>query len=277
MVSVALLRRWAKGIDLKLVLPKNVLLEPIMNPETWLSLGWGDVIQSYRRTFLGPFWITLNMAIFSFAMTIVYGALFGIPTREYAAYIVCGMISWFWISGLIIEGGTAFLTYAQYIRGMPIEKSQFVWAVAFKQIVVFFHNIIVYIIIVFLGIVDININTFLIIPSVVLFFLLSIPLISMLSIIYIRYRDFQKLMASAIIILLLLSPIFWQPDRMTGWRASIVDFNPIYYVLEMIRGPLLGNAVPITYYIVLSILTAFLWLFGGLFYRRYHRFIIYWT
>lgn len=267
----------SKVNGLMAALPKNFLLEPIFTPKTWLTLAWSDVVQSYRRTFLGPLWITLNMAIFSFAMTLVYGALFGIPTREYAAYVVCGMISWMWLSALIIEGGAAFVVYGQYIAGMPIDKSKFVWSVAFKQIIVFVHNLAVYVFIVVIGIVDINRYTLLIFPSVILLFLSSIPIIAVLSILYIRYRDLQKLMGSVIIIFLLLSPIFWQPHLVSGWRSAFVNYNPIYYFIEFIRGPLLGHPVPLSYYLVFICLTAVLWALGGLFYRHYERFVIYWT
>lgn len=58
---------------------KDTLLAPLAQPSIWISLAWTDVVQSYRRTVLGPLWITASMVIFSLAMTLVYGALFGVP------------------------------------------------------------------------------------------------------------------------------------------------------------------------------------------------------
>ena len=29
----------------------------------WTSLGWSDIRQRYRRSVIGPFWITLSMAV----------------------------------------------------------------------------------------------------------------------------------------------------------------------------------------------------------------------
>src|SRR3546814_10570857 len=90
-------------------MPFKILLEsPLHNPRMWMTLGWLAIVQSYRRSFLGPFWITLNLAIFASAMTLVYGALFGVPTKEYAAYVVTGMIAWFWVAALLPEVGSTF-------------------------------------------------------------------------------------------------------------------------------------------------------------------------
>jgi ABC-type polysaccharide/polyol phosphate export permease len=253
------------------------LLEPLVRPTTWITLGWTDVVQSYRRTYLGPFWITLNMVIFSVAMTLVYGALFGIPTAQYAAYVVCGMIAWFWISALIVDGGAAFTQYSGYIRGMPVNKAHFVWAVAFKQLIILAHNAIVYVGLLALGIVNFNQHTWMIVPAVALIFTMSIPVVAVLSILYIRYRDLQKLMSSLTLIVLLVTPIFWQPESISGWRLSLATHNPVFYLVEVIRGPLSGRPIPDVYFYALLIMNFVFWIVGSHLYKRLHRFVIYWT
>lgn len=233
-------------------------------------------MQSYRRTVLGPFWITANMIVFSLAMTLVYGALFGVPTREYAAYVVCGMIAWFWISALVTEGGNAFSAYAGYIKGMPVDKAQFVWAVAFKQVIVLAHNMLVYLALIPLGVVELNRQTLFFPLAFAIIFAVSIPVIAVLSIVYVRYRDVQRLVSSLIIIVLLITPVFWLPTTMTGWRLGLATYNPVFYLVEMIRGPLSGREIPGVYFVATGAMAAFFWAAGWLIYRRLQRFVIYW-
>src|SRR3546814_19850388 len=105
-----------------------------------------------------------------------------------------------WIAGLLHEGGSAFLVYGQYIKSVPFDKAHFVWAAAFKQAVIFMHNLVVYAGLVVLDIVEVNANTLMIIPSVILVFAMSLPLVAGVSILFARYRDLQRLFSRSIII-----------------------------------------------------------------------------
>ena len=42
--------------------------------ELWLHLGWQDIRQRYRRSVLGPIWITISMAVTAVALGILGGA-----------------------------------------------------------------------------------------------------------------------------------------------------------------------------------------------------------
>src|SRR3712207_4312363 len=50
--------------------------------ELWLQLGWQDIRQRYRRSVLGPIWITISMAVTAIALGILYSALFGLELAE---------------------------------------------------------------------------------------------------------------------------------------------------------------------------------------------------
>jgi ABC-type polysaccharide/polyol phosphate export permease len=253
-----------------------LLKTPLKNPRLWTTLGWLDVVQSYRRSMLGPLWITLNMTIFSLAMTLVYGAIFGIPTREYAAYIICGMVGWIWVAALITEVGNAFLNYGGYIRSTNIDKVQIVWATAYKQIIVLAHNLVVYAAAAALGVIPVTVYSLLFLPAVAIFFLMSIPLIALLAILFARYRDLGRLASSIVVIVMLLTPVFWQPTMIKGWRSLVFEANPIYYSIEFLRRPLLGLPPDPWIAAVFLCLTAALWIVGSRFYARYHRYVAFW-
>src|SRR5213080_4845234 len=42
----------------------------------WLRLGWNDILQRYRRSVLGPFWLTASMAIMVISLGVLYAELF---------------------------------------------------------------------------------------------------------------------------------------------------------------------------------------------------------
>ena len=257
--------------------PFKVLWEfPLANSRFWLTLGWMDVVQSYRRTLLGPLWITLNLSIFVAVMTFVYGALFGVPAADYSGYVVCGMIAWFWISALLTEVGTTFINYSQFIRGAPMRKIHFIWAMAYKQLVVLAHHLVVYVFMVLFGAIQVTVYTLLAIPAIALIFLLSVPVTAVASILFVRYRDLQRLVSSSLLAILMVTPIFWQPSMISGWRTIIIHLNPFYYLVELLRSPLLGRAPDPTVVAIVIGMTLFFWTAGSFFYKRYERYVVFW-
>jgi ABC-type polysaccharide/polyol phosphate export permease len=48
----------------------------LANWQLWSMLGWNDIHQRYRRSALGPFWITISMAIFIVLLGFIYSKLF---------------------------------------------------------------------------------------------------------------------------------------------------------------------------------------------------------
>ena len=71
--------------------------------ELWLVLGWNDIRQRYRRSLLGPFWLTLSMGVMIGTIGYVYAKLFNQPTTEYLPYLTLGFIVWAFISGIVLE------------------------------------------------------------------------------------------------------------------------------------------------------------------------------
>lgn len=252
------------------------LLSAVKTPRLWITLSWHEVVQSYRRTVFGPFWITLNMVIFALAMTLVYAALFGVRARDYGGYIVCSMMVWWWIMAIINESATALMNNGQLIRSLPCDKSIFIWSNAFKQVIIFCHSTLVYFALILVGLVKPTMYTFLAIPALALLFILSIPVIGILSILYVRYRDLQRLIGSVSIILMMVTPVFWKPDMMKGWRTAIFEYNPLYYLLEIVRAPLLGQPIQATVLLVVFGIALASWIIGLIFFQRYHRYVVYW-
>ena len=79
---------------------------------------------------------------------------------------------------------------------------------------------------------------------------------------------------SVIQILFLLTPILWSADQLDN--KLVVELNPLYHLIEMIRAPLLGH-VPLaqTWGVALGV-TALGWLVTLTFFVRFRERIAYW-
>ena len=77
--------------------------------ELWLHLGWQDIKQRYRRSVLGPFWITIGTATTAVAMGGLYSKLFHLDLAVHLPYVTLGLIVWNLLNAAILEGADVFV------------------------------------------------------------------------------------------------------------------------------------------------------------------------
>ena len=77
--------------------------------ELWLHLGWQDIKQRYRRSVLGPIWITIATGTMAVALGGLYSKLFKLELSEHLPYVTLGLIIWNLINAAILEGSDVFV------------------------------------------------------------------------------------------------------------------------------------------------------------------------
>jgi ABC-type polysaccharide/polyol phosphate export permease len=54
-----------------------------------------------------------------------------------------------------------------------------------------------------------------------------------------RFRDLQQFVFNIMQIFFYITPIVWRPEQLAE-HPEVIEFNPFYYFIELLRGPLLG-------------------------------------
>ena len=75
----------------------------------WGYLGYHEIRQRYRRSVLGPFWITISMGVMVLALGLLYGTIFKQPLKNYLPYVTTGFIVWGLLSSFITDGLKSFI------------------------------------------------------------------------------------------------------------------------------------------------------------------------
>jgi lipopolysaccharide transport system permease protein len=241
----------------------------------WMHLAHVDIKQRYRRSFLGPFWITLSMAIFISAFGLVYSRLFKQNIADYIPFLTTGYLTWNMLSCIMIESCDAFEQNKSIILGIKLPISIHLYRTIWRNIIIFFHNIIVFMIVFVYFHMSLSWHMLLFFPA----FLLAsaaLTLASLLiSFVSTRFRDIPPIIMSLMQVAFFVSPVSWKPS-MIGHESMILIYNPFTYYLDLLRNPLLGLAPnPTSWYVVIT-LTIFLFLCTVLCLARYRRFIPYW-
>ncbi len=244
--------------------------------QLWLLMGSQEIRQRYRRSRLGPFWLTLSMGVTVGALGLLYGGLFGRPLDDYLPYLAAGFIVWGLVSGVVIEGSRAFIGCEGLIRQLAAPLSIYVFRTVWGNFLVFVHNLVIFVL-VSLWFGNAPTSAFLLFfPGVLVLLLNGVWLGLLFGVISARFRDVPQILASAVQVMFFMTPILWTPDMIPG-RALLLDLNPFYHLLELVRAPMLGQVPARATWLAVLLITLVGWAAALLVYARYRRRIAYWV
>ena len=242
----------------------------------WGRLGWNDILQRYRRSLLGPFWMTASMAIMVVSLGVLYAELFRTPIDDFLPFLCVGLLVWGYLSSFLTEGGSLFIGSETYIKQIRLPYSVYVFRSTWSKAIIFAHNFIIYFGIVlyfkifpgatfFLGILGFAIVT------------INGALMSLfIGMISARFRDIPQLVSSLVQIVFFVTPIMWKPELLQS-RTYIATWNPFFSLIEIVRSPLLGSVPHVKTYIVVMLVTAINVAIAGAFFARFRSRISYWV
>lgn len=222
----------------------------------WWTLSVGDVRRRYRRSLLGPTWITVQMAVFVAGIGVLYAALFGQSLSEYLPFVAVGFLVWILMSGMVVESPQAFAAHAGVIRSAPLPLSTFCYRLVAVHAWYFVHNAVpVALLLIALRVLPVPQSVVLVPVGFIVVGLNGFLLACWLGPLGARFRDIGPLVQSLMQLMLFLTPVMWNPAIVPG--HAVVVWNPFAYFLEIIRQPLLGEPTsPLTWAVVGAITAA---------------------
>jgi ABC-2 type transport system permease protein len=245
----------------------------------WQTLAWQDIKGRYRRTVLGPLWLTVSTGVFISAVGILYAGIFGQSPENYIPHFAIGMIIWHFIFGTIQSQSIVFINSSNVATNLSIQKSVFIYHQTVKEFYIFLHNFIIIILVMLifnipwsfaqltslLGIALIALNGF--------FFAISVGVVCL------RYRDIPHIIANIMQVMFFLTPVVWKIDNLAKSKnlATVMTLNPFYHFIEIVRWPFLHAepAPALSWQITLTITVVF-GLASIVFYRQQLNKIPYW-
>lgn len=216
----------------------------------WRYMSMLELHQRYRRSVLGPWWISISMAVFIGAMGVVYSRLFHQNMATYVPFFTTGFLFWNFIASGINEASDIFKNSSGYIRQIKLPYLFYLFKNCYRQTLFLMHNFIVYIAVVVIYRVSVfHESLLLFIPGFLLLQLNLLWISLLIGIVGTRFRDIVPLVASIVQIAFFISPITWMP-KLVGENSLIIKLNPVMYLLDVVRSPLLGEPVKTLSWIV---------------------------
>lgn len=208
----------------------------------WWRLGMQDLRLRFRRSVLGIGWILVQLVVTILAVGMVYGTLLGQDLRTFLPFLTVGLVVWSFLTAAIVEGGQALVASEGYIKqiGLPIHVYvlRFFVSISISGGI----NLVAYGIVATVYRVPVGWGILWVIPGLVLVGLVGLFLVIIFAHVNARFRDTTHLAGVGLQVLFYVTPVLW-PAEMLRARplAWIVDANPFYHLLEVIRQPLLWS------------------------------------
>jgi ABC-type polysaccharide/polyol phosphate export permease len=240
-------------------------------------LGWQEVATRYRRSRVGPFWLTINKAVLIAALSFVFGTLFRLPMDYFIPYLAIGLVLWGFIASTLGEGCTALSSNSGTILHVRMPLTTYIGIVIYRNILILLHNALIIPVVLLIFWRPVSFEVLLVVPGLLLLALNLAWMILILSVVCARYRDVTEIVNNALQVVFYLTPIIWTIDLLEGRVGALwLQLNPLLHLIEVVRAPLLGEVPSVLNWSVVGILALVGWAIALPFFGRFQHRVPYW-
>ena len=221
------------------------LVDGVANWRLCHLIGLAEIRRRYSRSKLGQFWLTLSTALTVAALGFVWATLWKAPVAELLPYVAVSLICWNMITGVLTEATTVFTATGHMFLNQGMSFSTAIYAIIYRQIVIFLHNIPVIIGVALLFGFHVRTEHLLVVPGFLLL-LTSLTWMSyLIAIACVRFRDLTQVVQNLMMLAFFVTPVIWRPMQLPPDKHYLLMFNPFAVLLEVVRDPLLGTSPPV--------------------------------
>ncbi len=241
------------------------------------SLAWIDIKLRYRGSVLGPFWLTLSTALMVAAMGAIYATLFRMTLRTYLPFLTLSLVLWNFLSALIGEACTSFTAAESTIRAQRLPFIVHALRVVLRNLLVLAHNVVVIVAVYLIFRIWPGWAGLLVLPGLLLWAIDALAITLLLGGLCARFRDIPPIVGSLMQMAFFVTPVIWRPELVGPARAWLLPFNPFYSLLDVVRGPLLGETPGKAIWLSAVVASLLLVLVGGWLFARTRARIAFWV
>jgi ABC-type polysaccharide/polyol phosphate export permease len=244
----------------------------------WTYLAVENVKNRYRRTVLGPWWLTLQMGVFVTGISVVFGSLLHKGLRDFIPFVAVGYIAFIMLSSLTRAGADVFVTGSSTLKSTRQPLSSLALRDVTIEFIHFAHNIVLFVPFMVAGLVPLSPKMLIALPVAALIAANGLFLGLWLGPAVARFRDIQPFVNSILGVAVFFSPVFYGlHDLSSGIRNALLAWNPFTYLIMAFRAPLIGAPLLPSYYVGAAVVTLVNVLLGLAVFTRTRSRLPYWV
>jgi lipopolysaccharide transport system permease protein len=212
----------------------------------WTHLALSDLRSRWRRSFFGALWSIIQPLGMTLLLALVFSRLFHTSIYTYAPYILSGIIVWECVMACVSGGALAFVQADAYIKQCRHPLAIYTLRTVLTSLLV-------------LGLASLALFGWsaMVLPqhlgwqwlaALAVFPMLGLilwPLATLLAYTGVRFRDVPHATGLVMQALWFISPVYFETSMFRkGGLDALVDYNPLYHLLQLLRAPLLDGQWP---------------------------------
>jgi lipopolysaccharide transport system permease protein len=212
----------------------------------WRALVQIDLRNRYRRSMIGVGWSLLHPILMTIVLCVVFGQLFNIRIREYAPFLLSGLIFWNFFVAVMNQGCQCIFLGESYIRQHPAPLAIYPLRTTLGAGIHFILGLLV--VLVLKGIMTgfSNLPALLsLAPTLIIIFIFGWSLAICMGVINVLFQDCQHLTEVLLQILFYMTPVMYPAELLKQRHLEwFVNMNPLAVMMEMVRQPILDGQFP---------------------------------
>ncbi|WP_250462455.1 ABC transporter permease [Microbulbifer litoralis] len=207
----------------------------------------------YKKTNLGIVWYLLAFVFKVAVLGGVYTKALGKPPAEYLPYLVLGVSLWGFVSGSIQYGCVALINNEKFIYFDNARLFFFVFKGVMREFL-FASLLMSWSLFLTCVLTDVAVVSLLLFMLGMALVFVAVYLVAcILAFICLVRADVTHFISSMMNVFFIATPIIWDSSDAPGLQKLMV-YNPFYYLIEVMRSPVLGRELPPTLYVFFIVL-----------------------
>jgi homopolymeric O-antigen transport system permease protein len=203
-----------------------------------------DILARYKRSVLGVAWTMLNPLMMMIILSIVFSQLFAISVKSYPAYILSGLIVWNFFAQGTNAAMSGLIWGGSLIQRIYVPRTSFGISAIFTALVNFVLSIVPLVLVMLFTQISVHWSILFIPVSVFLLACYALGIGLIVSTLAVYFPDVAEMYQIILLAWMYLTPIIYPEEIVPANFQWIFKVNPMYYLVQIFRLPLLDKTVP---------------------------------
>lgn len=236
-----------------------------------------DIKLKYRNSVLGILWSMLNPLLIMIVLTFIFSNLFKNSIPNFPVYCLSGRLVYDFFSQATNQSMNSITGKSSLIKKIYVPKYLYPLSRIISTFIIFLISLIPLIVIMIVTKIKVSVMLSLIFYPLICLFFVSLGIGLFLATINVFFRDMQHLYSVVLLLIMYASAIFYSPNIINAKYLWLLNFNPIYPIINVFRDCVLYGTVTSNSSWILSGIYALLATIIGLiiFYKNQDKFILY--
>jgi lipopolysaccharide transport system permease protein len=212
--------------------------------EILLILIWRDLKTRYRGSVLGFLWTFLNPLLLMIIYSLVFSVYLRIEMRAYPIFLFAGLLPWIWFSSAMLSGASSIVESGSLIKRVPFPP-QILPAVSVTATLVNFL-LALPLLVGFMVAWGFPLGwSLMTLPlTIAIQYVFTLGLTIVLSMLTVRYRDLQQLLANLLTLWFFLTPVLYPTSMVPARFQGFLLLNPMAVLVGSFQDALYGAHAP---------------------------------